>query len=75
MNKIFNVSADCKPNLHYMVDISEKLGKIKTMVDKGNYFTINRARQYGKNNYFKGIMPLFRTGLYCDELGFSKVKL
>ena len=31
-----------------MVDISGKLEQIKAMVDYGDYFTINRARQYGK---------------------------
>ena len=42
MGKTFNVSADCKPELHYMVDISGKLSQIKVMVDEGQYFTINR---------------------------------
>ena len=37
MGKIFNVSADCKPNLHYMVDISELLHKIKEFIDRGEY--------------------------------------
>ena len=31
-----------------MVDISDKLAEIKKLVDDGKYFTINRARQYGK---------------------------
>jgi hypothetical protein len=31
-----------------MVDTSKKLAEIKAMVDYGSYFTINRARQYGK---------------------------
>jgi len=44
----FNVTGLCVPEKHYMVDISDKLAKIKVMVDKGDYFTINRARQYGK---------------------------
>lgn len=48
MGKIFNVSGDCKPKLHYMVNIDDRLTQIKDMVDKGQYFTINRARQYGK---------------------------
>lgn len=48
MHKFFNVSGDCKPGLHYMVDLSSRLQKIKSMVDSGQYFTINRARQYGK---------------------------
>jgi len=44
----FNVTGLCVPEKHYMVDIGEKLKKIKEMVDYGDYFTINRARQYGK---------------------------
>ena len=46
--KEFNTTAVCIPEKHYMVDISETVGKIKAMVDAGKYFTINRARQYGK---------------------------
>ena len=48
MAKIFNIAADCKPSIHYMVDISDRLEQIKKMIDSGQYFTINRARQYGK---------------------------
>lgn len=29
MGKIFNVTADCKPGLHYMVDISSRLARMK----------------------------------------------
>lgn len=46
--KTFNTTAVCVPDKHYMVDISEKIEKIKELVDAGKYFTINRARQYGK---------------------------
>jgi hypothetical protein len=31
-----------------MVDVSDKVNQIIAMVEKGRYFTINRARQYGK---------------------------
>ena len=44
----FNVAGNCVPNLHYMVDISEKIDKIFLMVEDSSYFTINRGRQYGK---------------------------
>lgn len=36
MGKIFNVTADCKPNIHYMVDITDKLVEIKKMIDAGH---------------------------------------
>jgi len=44
----FNVTGICVPNMHYMVDISEKVEKIFQLVDGAKYFTINRGRQYGK---------------------------
>ena len=31
-----------------MVDLSDRVARIRKMVDAGEYFTINRARQYGK---------------------------
>ena len=46
--KEFNTTGVCIPEKHYMVDISDKLEEIEKMVKKGNYFTINRPRQYGK---------------------------
>lgn len=46
--KKFNTTAVCIPSKHYMVDLSERVSEIKRMVDAGAYFSINRARQYGK---------------------------
>lgn len=48
MRKEFNVTGLCVPKKHYMVDLSKRLVQMKKMIDKGNYFVINRARQYGK---------------------------
>ena len=55
MKKSFNVSGDCRQQLHYMVDISDRLEKMKAMVDAGEYFTVNRARQYGKTTTLKAL--------------------
>lgn len=69
MSKIFNISGDCKSEIHYMVDISERLVEIKEMVDKGQYFTINRARQYGKTTTLKALKKLLAndyTVLWMD---------
>ena len=44
----FNVTSLCTPEEDYMVDISGKIKQIKQLVDRRSYFTINRARQYGK---------------------------
>jgi len=46
--KKFNTTAVCVPSKHYMVDLSERVAEIKRLVEEGKYFTINRARQFGK---------------------------
>ena len=66
MKKIFNTSADCKPALHYMVNIDNKLAEIKEMVDRGDYFTINRARQYGKTTTLKAQAFVTTTNKVCQ---------
>ena len=48
MKKRFNTTGTCIPEKHYMADTSEKIKKIKVLVEQGLYFTINRPRQYGK---------------------------
>lgn len=48
MRKKFNVNGACIPDIHYMVKIDERLKNIKALIDDGEYFTINRARQFGK---------------------------
>ena len=53
--KEFNTTGTCFPDRHYMVDISERLARIKTMVDGGKYFCINRGRQYGKTTTLEAI--------------------
>ena len=46
--KTFTTTGVCTPQNNYMVDISDRIEKMKAMVDEGKYFTINRSRQYGK---------------------------
>lgn len=46
--KIFNTTAVCVPEEHYMVNLESRLEEIKQLIDDGKYFTVNRARQYGK---------------------------
>jgi energy-coupling factor transporter ATP-binding protein EcfA2 len=48
MPKKFNITGLCHNNYHYMADISQKLAKTFNMVEDGDYFVINRPRQYGK---------------------------
>lgn len=72
MSKIFNVNADCKPNLHYMVDIENRLNEIKILVDKGEYFVINRARQYGKTTTLRALSRFLQKDYIVVNLDFQK---
>ena len=63
----FNVTGLCLAHKHYMVDISGKLKQIMEMIDDGSYFTINRARQYGKTT----TLSLLRRTLPCEYTAVS----
>ncbi|GHU78055.1 hypothetical protein AGMMS49992_27690 [Clostridia bacterium] len=60
----FNINGLCVPNDHYMVDLSQRVHEIdEILVAKGKYFTINRARQYGKTTTL-GIMERYLRDRY-----------
>ncbi|MCD7816034.1 MAG: hypothetical protein LUH12_04890, partial [Bacteroides sp.] len=61
MAKYFNVNGLCRPEKHYMVDLSSRLEQIKEMVDNGDYFTINRGRQYGKTTMLNALAEYLRN--------------
>lgn len=65
MSKIFNVSADCKPELHYMVDIGGRLREIKRMVDRGGVFYHKPCPPVWKNDDTKSVKTLFDKRIYC----------
>lgn len=71
MGRIFNVSAACKPELHYMVNMDGQLKQIKAMVDQGLYFTINRARQYGKTTILHALEQFLKEDYIVISLDFQ----
>ncbi len=48
MKRKFNDTGLCVPHRHYMVDTSAKIEQIIQLVEEGEYFTIDRPRQFGK---------------------------
>ena len=70
----FNVTGLCLPGKHYMVDISEKVRQTVAMVEKGQYFTINRARQYGKTTTIRQLEKvLLEKGYLVARISFEGV--
>lgn len=53
--RAFNTAGTCLPNEHYMVDITGRVAIIRKMIAKGDYFCINRGRQYGKTTTLEAI--------------------
>ena len=49
MSRTFNITADCKPSLHYMVDITDRLEQIKKMIDAGQFH--NKSCPAVRKNY------------------------
>lgn len=73
MCKTFNTDGYCDPELHYMVDLSGRLCEIKSMVDSGKYFTINRARQYGKTTILTALAEFLKKDYEVISLDFQTI--
>jgi predicted AAA+ superfamily ATPase len=65
MFKKFNVTGKCLPDKHYMADVSAKMSEILKLIEEGEYFIINRPRQYGKTTTLDSLANALRkTGHY-----------
>lgn len=73
MPKKFNVNGVCYPDRHYMVDLNGRLRKIKTLIDNGDYFVINRARQYGKTTTLRALKAYLQPEYIVISMSFQKM--
>lgn len=71
MSKCFNITGSCIPEQHYMVDIHERLEKIRDMIDRGDYFVINRGRQYGKTTTLNALETFLTPEYLVINLDFQ----
>jgi hypothetical protein len=63
IHRKFNITGSCNPDRHYMVNVDAKIEAIvQDYIMQGEYFTINRARQYGKTT----MLALLRRRLTAD---------
>ena len=67
----FNVTGICVPEMHYMVDISEKIENIFKLVEEKSYFTINRGRQYGKTTTIAELKKRLPEDYICISISFQ----
>ena len=72
MRKRFNVTGLCVPRKHYMVNLEDRLAQAKEMVEEGAYFTIHRARQYGKTTLLYALEEYLKTDYLVVSIDFQK---
>lgn len=53
--KRFNTAGTCRPEVHYMVNIDRQVEAAAKLVRQGDYFCINRGRQYGKTTTLRSL--------------------
>ena len=73
MNKRFNVTGSCNPDRHYMVSTEKRFKAVKALIDAGEYFTINRARQYGKTTMLDMIWRQLKEQYLIIDCSFEGI--
>ncbi len=72
--KRFNLTGVCVPDKHYMVDLSEKMDLIvRDYIEQGAYFTINRARQFGKATILSALARRLANDYLVIRLSFEGI--
>ena len=71
--KAFTTTGVCTKENNYMVDITDRLVKMKAMVDAGNYFTVTRARQYGKTTTLNALYYYLQDDYIVINLSFEGI--
>ena len=69
--KKFNVTGPCAPEEDYMADISEKIAGIKKLIEDRSYFTVNKARQYGKTTILAALERSIKDEYIIASLSFE----
>ena len=73
MRRRFNVTGSCNPERHYMVETSKRFEAVEELIDNGEYFTINRARQYGKTTMLRMICRKLSDKYLIIDMSFEGV--
>lgn len=75
MKMKFNITGTCYADFHYMMNNEEKLDDVMDMIEMGEYFTINRPRQYGKTTSLRLLLESMEksTDYFPIALNFQGV--
>lgn len=76
MRRYFNTEGQCVPELHYMVGLNDRLGRIKRFfIDPGKYFIINRGRQYGKTTTLYALEDYLKNDYLVVSMDFQGISM
>lgn len=67
----FNITGICDPAHHYMVNLKQRLSKVRKPVDEGKYFIVNRARQYGKTSTLHALTEFLNDDYVVINMDFQ----
>jgi len=68
----FNIAGSCNSQLHYMVDTSREIDEtVHDYIDQGEYFAINRARQFGKTTMLNLLRLRLNKAYLVIDLSFE----
>ncbi len=74
MRRYFNTEGICRPQIHYMVRLDERLEKIRRRyIERGSYFVINRGRQYGKTTTLRALAEYLKPEYIVISLDFQEI--
>ncbi len=69
--KRFNVTGVCRPDVHYMVKLDKRMQEVRRYIDAGDYFSIHRARQYGKSTMLQALAADLADDYFVLDLDFQ----
>ena len=69
--RVFNTTGICDPTVHYMVDLTQRLYEVRKLVDDGKYFTINRARLFGKTTTLQALAEYLSQDYLIINMDFQ----
>ncbi len=71
-HKKFNTTGICIPSMHYMADTDAMINQIiEDYIEQGEYFTINRARQFGKTTTLELIYQKLKEKYIVIDISFE----
>ncbi|MDE7310232.1 MAG: ATP-binding protein [Eubacterium sp.] len=72
--RYFNTEGICKPDVHYMVRLDNRLREIRRLyIDRGKYFVINRGRQYGKTTTLMALADDLKDAYAVLPMDFQRI--